>query len=51
MSESVKDKAETKKNVMKILFSQKEMSIMRHERSKKKTMFVNRMILSVKVLE
>ena len=30
MSESVKNKAEVKKNVMKILFSQKEMSIMRY---------------------
>ena len=36
MSESVRNKAETKKNMMKILSSQKEMSIMRHERSKKK---------------
>ena len=36
MSESVRNKAEAKKNTMKILSSQKEMSIMRHERSKKK---------------
>jgi len=36
MSESVKNKAETKKNVMKISSSQKKMSIMRHEKSKKK---------------
>src|SRR5438034_6448409 len=51
MSESVRNKAEAKKNVMKILSSQEEMSIMRHERSKKKTVFVNRVILSVKILE
>ena len=51
MSEPVRDKAEAKKNVMKISSSQKEMSIMRYERSKKKTMFVNRVILSVKILE
>ena len=36
MSESVKNKAKTKKNTMKILSSQKEMSIMRYKRSKKK---------------
>ena len=36
---------------MKILSSWKEMSIMRHKRSKKKTTFVNKMILSVKILE
>ena len=36
MSEPVRNKAEAKKNVMKILSSQKEMSIMRHERSKKR---------------
>jgi len=47
----VEDKAEAKKNVMKISSSQKEMLIMRCERSKKKTMFVNKMILSVKILE
>src|SRR5204862_3423481 len=35
MSESVKDKAETKKNMMKILFSQKKISIMKCERFKK----------------
>ena len=35
MSESVKDKAEAKKNVMKILSSQKEMSIMKYEKFKK----------------
>ena len=51
MSESVKDKAETKKNAMKISSSWEKMSIMRHEKSKKKTTFVNRMILSVKILE
>ena len=51
MSESVRNKAEAKKNVMKILFLQEEMSIMRHERSKKKTMFVNKMILLIKILE
>ena len=51
ISESVKDKAEAKKNMMKILSSQKEMSIMRHERSKKKTIFVNKMILLIKILE
>ena len=51
MSESVRDKAEAKKNVMKISSSWEEMSIMRHERSKKKTMFVNKVILSVKILE
>jgi len=47
----VRDKAEAKKNVMKISFSWKEMSIMKHEKSKKKIMFVNKMILSVKILE
>ena len=36
MSESVRDKAEAKKNVMKISSSWKEMSIMRHERLKKR---------------
>src|SRR6266487_201206 len=41
MSESVKNKAKAKKNTMKISSSQKEMSIMRHERSKKKIMFMN----------
>ena len=51
MSESVKDKAEAKKNIMKISFSWEEMSIMRCERSKKKTVLVNRVILSVKILE
>src|SRR6266487_104236 len=45
MSESVKNKAEAKKNTMKISSSQKEISIMRHERSKKKTALVNRVIL------
>ena len=51
MSESVRNKAEAKKNMMKILSSWEEMSIMRCERSKKKTIFVNRVILSVKILE
>src|SRR5204863_10006018 len=51
MSESVRNKAEAKKNMMKILSSQKEMSIIRHEKSKKKTTFVNKVILSVKILE
>ena len=51
MSESVKDKAEAKKNMMKISSLQEEMSIMRHEKSKKKITFVNRVILLVKVLE
>ncbi len=51
MSESVRDKAEAKKNTMKISSSQKEMLIMRCERSKKKTALVNRVILSVKILE
>ena len=51
MSRPVRDKAEAKKNVMKISSSWKEMPIMRHERSKKKTTFVNKMILSVKILE
>ena len=36
---------------MKILSSWEKMSIMRHERSKKKTTFVNKVILSVKILE
>jgi len=36
---------------MKILFSQKEMSIMRHKRSKKKTVLVNKVILLIKILE
>ena len=35
MSESVRDKAEAKKNMMKISFSWEKMSIMRHEKSKK----------------
>ena len=47
----MKNKAKVKKEMMKILSSWEEMSIMRHERLKKKTMFVNRMILSVKILE
>ena len=51
MSESVRDKAEAKKNVMKILSSQEEMLIIRHERSKKKTVFMNRVILLIKILE
>src|SRR6266487_2802431 len=51
MSESVRNKAEVKKNAMKISSSQEEMLIIRHERSKKKTIFVNRVILSVKILE
>jgi len=51
ISESVRNKAEAKKNTIKILSSQKKMSIMRHEKLKKKTMFVNRVILSVKILE
>ena len=51
MSEPVGNKAEAKKNAMKILSSQEEMSIMRHEKSKKKTMFVNKMILLIKILE
>ena len=50
ISESVRNKVKAKKNVMKISFSQEEMSIMRHERSKK-TIFVNKMILSIKILE
>ena len=40
MSESVKNKAKAKKNTMKISSSQKEMSIMRHERSKKKIILI-----------
>ena len=51
MSESVKDKAKAKKNAMKILSSQKEMSIMRCEKLKKKTIFVNKVILLIKILE
>ena len=51
MSESVRNKAEAKKNVMKILSSWEKMSIMRYKKSKKKTTFVNKMILSVKILE
>ena len=51
MSESVRDKAEAKKNVMKILSSWKEMSIMRHEKSKKKIALVNKVILLIKILE
>src|SRR5205809_823650 len=46
MSELVKDKAEAKKNVMKISSSQKEMSIMKHERSKKKQIGINRIQIS-----
>ncbi len=51
MSESVRDKAEAKKNAMKISSSQEEMLIMRHERLKKKIIFVNRVILLIKILE
>ena len=51
MSESVRNKAEAKKNVMKISSSWKKMSIMRCKKSKKKTMFVNKMILLIKILE
>src|SRR6266487_1950049 len=51
MSESVRDKAEAKKNTMKISSSQEEMSIIRHERSKRKTVLMNKVILSVKILE
>ena len=51
MSESVRDKVEAKKNAMKISSSWKEMSIMRHEKLKKKTMLVNRIILLIKILE
>jgi len=51
MSESVRDKAKVKKNVIKILSSQKEILIMRHEKSKKKTELINKIILSVKILE
>ncbi len=51
MSESVRNKAEAKKNVMKISSSQEEMLIMRHERSKKKIALMNKIILSVKILE
>ncbi len=51
MSESMKNKAEAKKNIMKILSSQKEMLIMRHERLKKKTALVNKVILLIKILE
>ena len=51
MSESVRNKAEAKKNAMKISSSQKEISIMRCEKSKKKTMLVNKMILLIKILE
>ena len=36
MSESVRNTAKAKKNAIKILSSQKEMSIMRHEKSKKR---------------
>ena len=51
MSESMRNKAETKKNVIKISSSQKKMPIMRCERLKKKIMFVNKMILLIKILE
>jgi len=51
MSESVRDKAETKKNVMKISSSWEKMLIMRCEKSKKKTVLVNKVILSIKILE
>src|SRR6266487_1298618 len=51
MSEPVRNKAEAKKNAMKISFSQKEMSIIRYEKLKKKTTFINKVILSVKILE
>jgi len=51
MSESVRDKAKAKKNVMKISSSWEEMLIIRYKRSKKKTMFVNRVILLIKILE
>ena len=51
MFEPVRNKAEAKKNVMKISSLQKEMPIIRHERLKKKTTFVNKVILSVKILE
>ncbi len=51
MSESVRNKAEAKKNVMKILSSWEEMLIIRHEKLKKKTVLVNKIILSVKILE
>ena len=51
MSESVRNKAKVKKDVMKISSSQEEMLIMRYERSKKKIMFVNKVILLVKILE
>ncbi len=51
MPESVRNKAKVKKNIMKISSSWEEISIMRHERSKKKTVLVNKVILSVKILE
>src|SRR6266487_3780927 len=51
MPESVRNKAEAKKNAMKISSSQEEMSIMRHERLKRKTALVNRVILLIKILE
>ncbi len=51
MSESVKDKVRVKKNVMKILSSWKKILIMKCEKSKKKTVLINKAILSVKILE
>ena len=50
MSESIKDKIKIKKNVIKILFSWKKMSIIKYEKSKK-TVFINKAILSVKIFE
>src|SRR6266487_916339 len=41
ISESVRNKAEAKKNIIKILSSQEEISIIRYERSKKKIALVN----------
>src|SRR6266487_4306104 len=49
MPESVRNKVEAKKNTMKISSSKKKMSIIRHEKSKKKTALVNKVILLIKI--
>jgi len=51
MSESVRNKAKAKKNTMKISSSWEKMLIMRYEKLKKKIIFVNKMILLIKILE
>ena len=51
MPGSVGDKAKAKKKAMKIPPSQKDMLIMAQEKSKKKTALINKLILSVKILE